>query len=239
MKRLTWIPAAWILPLLLLSGCGRTASSGTAHDHADHAGEEGGDDGDTRSVSFREGRGLHLSPEVIGALGLVTAEAEERPLAAELNLTAHVFAVAPRVLASARVPSRQADLLAGARFEGATLVRVDHSPVPATHLADLVFELDSVAPRKIGDFATLALAAEPVSVLAVPRTAVLDSATGTFVYVVNGDAFLRIAVEAGRRSSDFIEITDGLYAGDVVVATPVDQLWLSELRLTKGGGHSH
>ena len=36
-----------------------------------------------------------------------------------------------------------------------------------------------------------------------------------------------------------VEITDGLYAGDEVVASPVNQLWLAELRLTKGGGHSH
>ncbi len=35
------------------------------------------------------------------------------------------------------------------------------------------------------------------------------------------------------------EILAGLRAGDRVVATPVEQLWLAELRLTKGGGHSH
>jgi len=62
---------------------------------------------------------------------------------------------------------------------------------------------------------------------------------GTFVYVVNGNFYLRTAVKTGARSTDFVEITDGLYAGDVVVTTPVNQLWLSELRLTKGGGHSH
>lgn len=239
MNRLAWFSTILILLMPLLSGCGRSASSGTVHEHADHAGEDAGEAGDAGGVSFAEGRGLRLSAEVINALGLTTAEVEDRSLTAELTLTAHVFAIAPRVLATARVPSGQADLLADGRFDGATLVRIDRSPVPATRLVDLVFELDSAANRRIGDFATLVLAAEPASVLAVPRTAVLDGATGTFVYVVNGDAFLRIPVEVGRSSPDFIEISDGLYPGDAVVATPVDQLWLSELRLTKGGGHSH
>ena len=43
----------------------------------------------------------------------------------------------------------------------------------------------------------------------------------------------------GPHFSQFIEITDGLYAGDVVATGGVEQLWLTELRLTKGGGHSH
>jgi multidrug efflux pump subunit AcrA (membrane-fusion protein) len=73
----------------------------------------------------------------------------------------------------------------------------------------------------------------------VPRSALLDTATGTFVYVVNGPAYLRTPVKVGVMSTDYIEITDGLYAGDAVVSAPVNQLWLSELRLTKGGGHSH
>ena len=67
----------------------------------------------------------------------------------------------------------------------------------------------------------------------------LRFATGTFVYVLNGEYYLRTAVKTGVRSGEFIEISDGLYPGDVVVATAVEQLWLTELRVTKGGGHSH
>jgi hypothetical protein len=50
---------------------------------------------------------------------------------------------------------------------------------------------------------------------------------------------LRTPVKVGARSAGFSEIADGLYAGDIVVVSSVDQLWLAELRLTKGGGHSH
>lgn len=221
---------------LLLAGCGKKASSEAGHDHSEHAEGEEGEEG---GVTFKEGHGLQFSPEVIKALVLVTAGAEERSLAAELNITAQVFALTPRLLASALLPVEQAAPLEKSSFSGAKLVRIDRSAVLATRLVDLVFELDASAAHKVGDFVTLALTVEPTSVLTVPRSAVLDGATGTFVYVDNGGAYLRTPVKVGARSSDFVEIADGLYAGDIVVVSPVDQLWLAELRLTKGGGHSH
>ncbi|MBP9913933.1 MAG: hypothetical protein KBF26_11070, partial [Opitutaceae bacterium] len=231
-----WFPIGLAASALFLAGCGKKAASEAGHDHSEHAeGEESEESG----VTFKEGRGLQLSPDVIKALRLVTAEAEDRALAAEMNITAQVFAITPQVLASARLPADQIGAFEQSSFTGAKLVRIDRSAVSATRLVDLVFELDASAPHKVGDFVTLALAVEPTSVLTVPRSAVLEGATSTFVYVVNSGAYLRTPVKVGARSADFIEITDGLYAGDAVVVTPVDQLWLAELRLTKGGGHSH
>jgi multidrug efflux pump subunit AcrA (membrane-fusion protein) len=219
---------------LVLAGCGRKASSG--HDHAEHA--EGGKAGES-GVAFKEGRGLRLSPEVIQALGLTTAEAAERPLAATLDVITQVIATGGRVLANARLPVEQTDLLEKFTLTGARLVQIDRAAAAATRLVDLVFELDAPATHQVGDFVTLRLAGEPAAVLTVPHSAVLDGATGTFVYVVNGDAYLRTPVTVVARSAHLLGISDGLYAGDVVVVTPVDQLWLAELRLTKGGGHSH
>lgn len=236
MKLRPWFLIGLTASALLLAGCGKKVSSEADHDHSEHAeGEEAEESG----VTFKEGRGLQLSPEVIKALGLVTAEAEDRVLAPELNITAQVFAITPRVLAGARLPAKQAVLLEQSSFTGAKLAQIDRSAVSATRLVDLVFELDASATHQVGDFVTLALAVEPTSVLTVPRSAVIDGATDTFVYVVNSGTYLRTPVKVGARSADFIEIADGLYAGDVVVVTPVEQLWLAELRLTKGGGHSH
>ena len=39
----------------------------------------------------------------------------------------------------------------------------------------------------------------------------------------------------GTMLQEFVEITDGLYAGDQVVAQPVMSLWLTELASVKGG----
>ena len=75
--------------------------------------------------------------------------------------------------------------------------------------------------------------------MTVPRAALLDTALGTFVYLINGEAFLRTPVTTGAMDDDIVEITDGVFEGDTVVTSPVSQLWLTELRLTKGGGHSH
>jgi len=236
MKPRPWFIISLLGSVLLFVGCGKKPSAEGGHDHSEHAGEEGGGEG---GVTFKEGRGLQLSPEAIKALDLRTAEAEERSLAAQLNVIAQVFAVTPSVLASARLPEEQAGALEKSTFTGAKLMRIDRSTMTATRLVDVVFELDASTRHQIGDFVPLALAVEPATVLSVPRSAVIDGATGSFVYIVNSGAYLRTPVKVGARSADFIEISDGLYAGDIVVVTPVDQLWLAELRLTKGGGHSH
>jgi len=143
------------------------------------------------------------------------------------------------VLASVRLPAEQADALEKTPFKSAKIVRVDRTAATATRLVDLVFALDPAPAPTVGEFVTLGLAEEPRSVLTVPRSAVLDGATGTFVYVVNDAAYRRTPVKLGGHSTDFVEITNGLHAGETIVVRPVDQLWLAELRLTKGGGHSH
>ena len=73
----------------------------------------------------------------------------------------------------------------------------------------------------------------------IPQPALLRTSEGTFVYAVNGDAYYRTAVKVGSEADGWVEITDGLLAGDQVVTKPVQTLWLIELRATKGGGHSH
>ena len=77
------------------------------------------------------------------------------------------------------------------------------------------------------------------AVTAIPRSALLRTAEGTFVYAVNGDAYHRTTVKIGAEADGWVEITDGLLTGDQVVTKPVETLYLIELRATKGGGHSH
>lgn len=215
---------------LLLSGCGKSGETAAKSEH-----EESGAEG----VAFKEGRGLKFTPEIVKALELKVSEGEERSIAGELRLTAQVFRTVPDVLASVSLSPADAALLQKQTFTGAKLVRVDRGGESANGRVDAVFALDRTPAPVVGDFVSLVLNPAPRTVLTVPRSALLDSAAGLFVYVVNGEFYLRTPVKVGARSADFIEITDGLYAGDSVVASPVEQLWLAELRLTKGGGHSH
>lgn len=231
MTRFPWIIVLITCGCLFVAGCGKKAPETAAHGEE---GEEG-----SGEVSFKEGRGLALNPDVIRALGLKTAEAEERPLSAEIKLLAQVFATSPQVLASASVPEAEAERLQKQSFTGAKLMRVDRTSLTAMRRVDAIFAIERTPAPQFGEFVELALAGEPRSALSVPNSAILDAAGGTFVYVVNGENYLRTSVKIDARSGDFVEITDGLYAGDVVVTTPVSQLWLAELRLTKGGGHSH
>ena len=230
MKRVHWITVLIASAGLLFVGCGKKATE-TAQ--TEEGSEEGG------GVAFKEGSGLALNADVIRALGLQTAETEERPPSAEVKLLAQVFATTPQILATASVSETEAARLEKQGSTGAKLIRVDRTSFTATRRVDAIFAVERNPAPKIGDFIELALVETSRAVLTVPRSAILDAATGTFVYVVNGANYLRTPVMLDSSAGDYVEITDGLYAGDVVVTTPVNQLWLAELRLTKGGGHSH
>lgn len=231
----SWFTITLAGAILLAVGCGKKQAVAAA----EHAHSEHGEGEEHAGVNFKAGQGLQLSPQVVNALELTTAEAAERPFSSELCLTAQVYATTPQVLTNVRLPLEQAEALEKTAFTGAKLIRIDRSTTSATHLVDLIFELPAVSPPALGEFVTLSLRTEPARVLTVPRSAVLDGATGTFVYVMKDDSYLRTPVKLGGRSADCVEISDGLHAGDIVVTSPVDQLWLAELRLTKGGGHSH
>lgn len=219
---------------------GHVDSGEAAHrDSGDHGDEHGEHDEDGGEVAFSEGRGLTLSTAVKAAMELEMAAAEVRPLADNIRLMAQVFATAPQVLASAMAPADHADHYEEHAFTNAKLVRIDRSAMGTSQLVELIIEIGRSPAPALGGFIELEFAAKPSEVLTVPASALLDAATGFFVYVENGEYLLRTPVKVGARSPDFVGIAEGLYEGDVVVASPVEQLWLTELRLTKGGGHSH
>jgi multidrug efflux pump subunit AcrA (membrane-fusion protein) len=72
-------------------------------------------------------------------------------------------------------------------------------------------------------------------VTSIPKSALLTTAEGTFVYAENDEYFLRTPVQVGAVNENHVEIIDGLYTGDVVVTTPVMSLWLAELQILRGG----
>lgn len=232
----------------LFAGCGKKDAD---HDEASH-GEHGEDEGG--GAAFEEGVGLRFAPEVVAALGVRTSPAEARALARKLDLTAQIFARGASPRALALVSAAQAAGLrpglkaaiqpvngASAFSVDAELIAVSRTTEEASGQVELIFALPVGLPvADLGDTIALSLTLAAGSPgLTVPRSALLDTAAGTFVYVVNGTAYLRTPVTPGASTVDHVEITGGLSAGDTVVAEPVNQLWLSELRLTKGGGHSH
>lgn len=69
----------------------------------------------------------------------------------------------------------------------------------------------------------------------LPPAALLRTAKGDFVYVANGDWFLRTPVRVATAPGGGLRVDDGLYEGDVLVTAGVRMLWLAELQAINGG----
>lgn len=86
-------------------------------------------------------------------------------------------------------------------------------------------ETSEVAPQSRGG----------ADLAAIPVGALLRTVRGDFVYVANGEWFLRTPVVVGRISGGQVEIKDGLYEGDTIVVKGVRALSLSEIQALNGG----
>ena len=71
--------------------------------------------------------------------------------------------------------------------------------------------------------------------LLVPAQALLRTSEGSFVFVQNGQRWLRTPVQAVAATAGTLQVAEGLLEGDVVAVAGVWDLWLAELQATKGG----
>lgn len=224
-------------------------------DEADHA----------EGVSYHEGTGLTLSSETTNALGLETTQATWHELNFTISLNAQVYRGADEnssrsggekngfAYATVMLSKREAETLKrGTRviFEPAPgseqsvegiLWKLDQTQASITDKVEALIEIPDPTHRlPIGIF--LKGQAHPEKtlkkIIGVPHSSVLDTVQGKFVYVVKEESYLRTPIKTGNSDLTVIEITEGLQVGETVVVTPVEKLWLIELRLTKGGGHS-
>lgn len=250
-----------------VSACGPKQSehpdaNGREHEAGDKHGGHHNHGEEAAGARYAAGKGITLLDETREAIGLELAEAEERKLAPIVPLEAQVYRAADEpsrpgreqtgsAYATAFVNSRLAEKLKGG--ESATLKthdasyearvwRIDPASKQAVNSVEAILQIpDPRNTLSVGEFASgfVAQSSAEETVLTIPRSAVLETATGKFAFVQNGDYLLRTAITTGAENTDYAEITDGIYAGDVVATKPVETLYLIELRATKGGGHSH
>lgn len=211
-------------------------------------------------VSFKEGSGIRMGPESKESIGLVLAEVEERSASIDIRITAQVYREAREIsqnkgepsgfmYASAwidpalaeKLPSGTPLSIQGNRSVTGSVVRIDQTMAANGGRTEMLIQIpDAANTWKIGDFVHAApISTDGSPVTMIPGTALLETAYGPFAFVVNGPYFIRTAIKVGARYGEYIEVTDGLYGGDMVVAQPVEALYLIELRATKGGGHCH
>lgn len=266
--RLAILLTTFALAGFVLTGCGKKHDEGDGHDHGAEKTESkeeghGHEEEAPSGASFKPSKGVILTDETRQSLSVETAEVTERKLPLEFRFTVQVFgedhkptvtetehnectAKVSGLLGQAQaglLRTNQPVSLASKSGEALGGIVLDVKPAKALALGDaeVVIGVTNVgAQLKPGEFlpATVAIPRDE-AVAVVPKSAVLRSAEGSFVYTLNGDAYFRTAVKTGAEAERFVEITDGLFAGDSVVTKPVEKLWLIELRATKGGGHSH
>ena len=119
----------------------------------------------------------------------------------------------------------------------AKVLGIHQAALSATGEVEVLLEISGTnRGYKVGDTAHVSFASKDrKSTTLIPRSALLETVNGTFVYVPNGKYFFRTAVQTGAKNREWVEILDGLYPGDEVVQEPVQSLWLAELQAIKGG----
>jgi multidrug efflux pump subunit AcrA (membrane-fusion protein) len=243
--------AAIVATGLALTGCRDKDSDNRAHEPAET--ETG--------VTFNEKNGLLVPPETAKFIGLQVTDVEEQKIAATFQFSAQVYRAAsetqfaslppggvPVALASGSVtPANAARLSEGQKVS----VRSADSEVSLPgHIVTLKRDLEkasgqvevllavsdgqqSLAP---GAFVSVTVPFDgKKKAVSVPRSALLRTIEGDFVYTMSGEHFVRTPVQPGLVDQEFVEITDGLYAGDQVVVQPVMTLWMAELQTLRGG----
>jgi membrane fusion protein (multidrug efflux system) len=110
------------------------------------------------------------------------------------------------------------DSLPGRQFEG-KIARVSPVVDPATGTFKITVEVnDPTSQLKPGMFARVGVVYERrANALQIPRTAIVDNDGQATVFVVNKDKAEQRDIKTGLANAGFIEVTEGLKAGEQVV----------------------
>lgn len=239
------------------------------HDEGGEGGGHGGHEGhaeEKTGAEYSATKGILVHEEAAEVIQLKTSEAYTEDLALEFTTTARVYQVdhkhAPgeaegemlksHALATAIITTAQADMLEEGhavtvqhvgmkdKTDKGILVRLDRTTAEAIGQVEALIAIPSSDHKEeFGSFLQVTFSGKAVKTTAIPKSALLNAATGNFVYVEHDGRYLKTPVEVGTVGSEHIGILKGVEPGDVVVSSGTVGLWLIELRFTKGGGHSH
>ena len=225
------------LGTLLLVGCGEKPDAATKVDAPVVIGPQ-----------YSAKKGLLVPKETSDSIGLKIVDVTEQKMPGTVDVQLRVYQnTSSGSLASAVLAPDKAKLLkAGQAIEvrmasgeniSAKIKEVNTRMEKATGGAEVLVEIPSTTPEPaVGSFLQARVTLEsPESVVTIPRTALLQCSDGHSVYTVSGDHFVRTPIKIGTSTAEFVEVTDGLYAGDKVVLQSVMSLWMTELAAVKGG----
>lgn len=102
------------------------------------------------------------------------------------------------------------------------------------------FEIDYMDELISGSFIEVfLLTKEERQVISLPKTAILEEAGKLYVFVEEGEEFTKRYIQTGYSNGERIEITQGLYEGELVVTNGAYQVKLSKMNTAIPHGHSH
>jgi len=123
------------------------------------------------------------------------------------------------------------------------LVTVGRVIDPRTRTTPVIFEVENKAGKlRIGNFTKVVIATgAPRRALAIPETAIVDDAGKSIAYVmVEGEAFERRPLRLGVRSNGWVEVLEGIGAGEHVVTIGAYDIKLSAASgSVPAHGHAH
>ena len=228
--------------LVGLAGCNNQPAK-SADGHADGPDDHG--------INFKAKEGLAVPEAIARNIGLQLADVAERKVNGQLAFAAQVYGEAgPQArrvaLASAWVDRAAAqfvpvglDIVAQTADTNsltgvvARVLRAADTNAAMEVLLELQAEQGELKP---GDFVRVTVSVPGTEALpVVPEAALLRTAEGSFVYVVNGKRLKRAPVKLGSSGEGVVAVRDGLLAGDKIVVAGVPLLWLAELQGLRGG----
>jgi RND family efflux transporter MFP subunit len=123
------------------------------------------------------------------------------------------------------------------------LVTIGHLVDEHSRTVAVLYELPNPGGRlRIGQFARVTIAmGAPLTVLAIPETALIEEAGRPIAYVqVEGESFERRPLKLGERSGGWVEVDSGLKAGEHVVVRAAYDIKLSSASgSVPAHGHAH
>ncbi len=191
---------------------------------------------------FQKNRGVFVSEEIRRTIELKLGEPLERTISRRVEVAAQLYAngKATALLDSENVATltigQRVELTAtSGRSVTGTLARIDRQLERSTGQAEALVEFTPDESLKLGSTVRVAFPLKGEIGIVVPQSSLLRTGEGTFVFAVNGSHLQRTQVQTGAAEDGWMQITDGLLAGDVIATNGVQGLWCIELQATKGG----
>ena len=243
-SRFIQLVACHLFIVLLPCGCSRSHTEAQAEEHS----EEG--------VTFKEGKGLRIPKGTSDFIGLKIVDVGEQKLASTLRFSAKVYS--PSISGKTATESRttlatgfvrKADVNrlqvgqsvkiqsdSDTAFSG-KIIALNREMEKIIGQVEVLLEIDDTQkPLSMGNQVEVVVATgKEESIIGIPKSALLRTAEGNFVYTVSGEHLVRSEVKVGEITNEIVEIKDGLYAGDQIVVNPVMTLWMAELQSIRGG----